>query len=149
MTAVAGHKHGSLTMSALNTLKVEKVDLGLPKTCKAAVVEDLLIDVGAPDVVASTKTVTQGLFAIGNGENVITAINPAQAGCILIAQEIYVSDATPLPTVIVGANPNDREGPFGLVKDADGNWYITLAIDTSNCTALKSIQYRVDYTMEL
>jgi hypothetical protein len=136
-------------MTALNTLKLEKVDLGLPKNTKAAVLEDVLIDVSRPDFVANTFTQVKGCLAVGNGESVITAVGISHPGVVVLAEENIVSDATPLPVVWNNANPYDREGPFALVKDADGNWYITLAVTSVACTGVKTIYYRVDYTMEV
>lgn len=149
LTIIEHHKSGSVAMTALNTLKTVKVDLGLPANCKAAVVEDVMIDVLGPDLVATTLTRVKGLLAIGNGESDITAVDASQPGCIVLAEETVVSDATPLPVVLTGATPVYREGPFKCVKDQDGNWYITLALISTACTNLKTIYYRVDLSMEV
>lgn len=140
-------KHIELAMTALNTFKVEKKDLGLG-AAKKAVIEDVAIELSSPDLVATTLTAVYGGLAVGNQETIITSNTMSQPGMIVGDKNVIVCDATPLPVVYNCQSPVYREGPFPLVKDPDGNWYVTACISSVACTALKSVKARVDITVE-
>lgn len=149
MTITHVARHSILTMTALNTFKVSKKDLSLPANTKAAVIEDIIMEIGVPDIVASTTTVTQGALAIGNQEASMANCSIGNAGTIIKDKCVIVADATPLPVVYDSSDPLMREGPFPLIKDADGQWYVTLGITSVACTNLKEVSVRLDLTIEV
>jgi hypothetical protein len=142
-------KHLVLAMTALNTFKTVKQDLGLGPNVKAVIIEDIAMELQSPDIVASTLTAVYGAVAIGNQETVLTSTVMSQPGVVIADKNVIVSDATPLPVIYNCQAPVYREGPFQCYQDPDGLWYVTLAVHSVACTAVKSVQVRLDLTVEL
>jgi hypothetical protein len=142
-------RHLTLTETAANTFKALKKDLNLPVGAKAAVIEDIIMEVDTPSIVASTLCQVYGAVAIGNQEATMSSCTISQAGTILKEVKTIVSDATPLPVIYDSVDPLDREGPFPLVKDPDGAWYVTLGVQGVANAGVKGVHARLDMTVEV
>lgn len=138
--------NGVVTQTAVNTLKYEQILVPGSQNAKAVVIEDIELDVQEPDMVASTQTASMAMVVAG--KKAPTSLLLSTEGAVHLVRDMMVCDATPLPTVYEGANPKDREGPFPVSKEQDGSFYVTVAIQTAACTALKNCYYRIDFTVE-
>jgi hypothetical protein len=143
----SGWKHLILTQTVLNTAKVQKFLLPNTAGAKQVILEDVIIDVTVPDLVATTLTKAYGSIMLGDQENITPGPGLDNVGTILTVAEEVVSDATPLPVVHASDGPAQREGPFEVPKAQDGDFYVTLYINSVACTAMKSVTGRVDYTI--
>jgi hypothetical protein len=144
---IPGVKHFILTQTVLNTAKWLKVVLPGTEGALKVILEDLIIDVSAPSIVASTRTTAYGTLYLGDQEAAAPGPGLESNGAVATVWEEYVSDATPLPVVHAGATPIMREGPFDIGRSPDGSYYITIYVTSAACTAMMSLTGRVDYTI--
>lgn len=141
--------NGSLAESVANTVNYEKVEIPGSQGAKSVILEDIAIDVNAPNAVNSTETIRSGAILVGNQENeTISAPLLSNRGNVCQVGEALYTDGSGVQVTHTAHGPVYREGPFPVPKYTDDKYYVTPIIKSSNCTTVGTVYYRLDFTIE-
>lgn len=142
------HEHDNILAAetSINTLKYESIEVPNSSGAKMVLIEDVLLDCDGPQAVASTETVVTG--GVFSGKLAPTAINPNEGGLVAMVKEELFCDASGVRVYHNSGGPVDREGPFPVYRDTrDSKFYVTIAVKSTDCTAVRSAYARLDYTV--
>jgi hypothetical protein len=142
------HLNVSKAESAANTLTYDQYEVPNSQGAKRVFLEDIMLTVSHPDLVASTKTMVEAIAIRGKLDAAPGAVNISQVGAVHQISSNIWCDATPLPVAVDGSVPDDREGPFEIPKYRDGKFYLTLAIKGTACTAVKTVYCHAEFSIE-
>lgn len=137
--------NGSLEESVAGTLKSQQVEV--PNSGGAKGVTLIFADIicANPALVASTATAVGALILAGAQSP--TTIDLSETGALHSKKKFFWSDATPDLIDQVFQGDYCMQVPINIPKNADGKYYVTVAVKGDNNAVVKKMHYHMRFAV--
>lgn len=146
MAKIQSSLNTSLAMTAVDTVKYLAIKVPRSEGAKAVFLLEAEVDPAAPDNVA-TDTIGVVKAAILLGKQTPSAVEISENGALTTRSFFKIITDTTLGESIIYVldGPTNKKGMYKISEDEDGTFYITLAVTSSDCVAVRAMGARLDF----
>lgn len=130
---------GTVTQTAMNTIKYENIKVA-ENTIKNVALTEVILNPSIPTTVAATLVMVEALALTGKKSPTSCDITESDA-VLPRANTNYVND-------LKAHGPWVWTGLAGVGKSEDG-YYVTIAVNSANETALRNVKYKIVLYIEI